>query len=375
MRAVKLALVTFALIATATAAYTGYYFHSCLGRMSECYASFRSARSGVDRSTQERLQSIHAGFTASEERVAFPVPLGEGANGIILIAPETDRVGLIATSGYSHWSPQLSSDGKRLVFVRGASSGGDRELVTCDIGSWRCSVLFRTSRQLVTPFDIGNGFVLFATNQPREGDDAKSRRFDIFSVRKGQKPTQLTNYEMFGVQSLSATKDRIVFGAEGKRGFEPSSCPPADSFKCDKSEIYALDFDPEQMKILNKPPLLKPLFTVAGHSVGPMISSDGKRVAFRNTNRQGNPWRYNLVVSDVSGTVEAGFAVQGNAFSSSAFVGNFLFVNEVFADHYRFVRIDLPSERVSGYRVEHSPEYLKTVEPINLSVDGLASAL
>ncbi|MBV5336546.1 MAG: hypothetical protein J0653_00595, partial [Deltaproteobacteria bacterium] len=97
---------------------------------------------------------------------------------------------------------------------------------------------------MVTPVDVGNGYVLFAANKPREGDEAKSRRFDIFAVRRGEQPKQLTDYEMYEVQSLSVAKDRILFGADGRHGFEPSSCPPRDLLKCDKSDIYMLDFDP-----------------------------------------------------------------------------------------------------------------------------------
>lgn len=373
MRALKSAAVFFLLIAVAAVAYIGFYFHSCLGQMQACYTSFRSARSGVDRGTQERFQSIYAGFAASEKFVAFPVPVGNGANGIMLVSLQGDRARLISTNGYSHWSPQFSSDGERLVFVRAASPSGVRELVTCETGSWRCSILFRASHQLVAPVDIGNGYVLFAANKLREGDDAKSRRFDIFAVRKGEQPTQLTDYEMYEVQSLTAARGKILFGADGRRGFEPSSCPPRDSLKCDKSDIYALDFDPQRMTVLNKPDLLRPLFIVPGYSTQPVISPDAKRVAFKNTNKQGNPWRYNTAISDISGVVEGGVPVQGYAFSAGTFVGNWLFVNEVFEDHYRVLRIDLDSKKVDGFEVKHSPEYLKTIEPIALSIDGLAS--
>ncbi len=374
MRALKFALVFFALVVAAGIAYTGFYFHSCLGRMQACYASFRSATSGVDRATQERFQSIHAGFTASEKSVAFPVPLGNGASGLILVSPETDQASLISTTGYSHWSPQFSSDGERLIFVRAAAANGERELVTCEIKSWQCSILFRTPNQLTAPVDVGNGYVLFAANQLREGDDARMRRFDIFAVRKGQQPARLTNYEMYEVQSLSVAKDKIVFGADGKRGFEPSSCPPQDSLKCDKSDIYALDFDPQQVAVLNKPALLKPLFSVLGYSTRPVVSPDGKRVAFKNTNRQGSPWRYSTVIASTNGVVDGGVPVQGYAFSTGAFVGDWLFVNEVFEDHYRVMRIDLGTKKVEGFQIKHSPEYINSLKPIVLAVDGVASA-
>lgn len=374
MRALKPALVFFVLIAAAATVYIASYFHSCFGQMHACYASFRSTRSGGDQVMQERFRSVSAGFTASEKLVAFPVPVETGRNGIVLVSLDTDRIRLISTQGYSYWSPQLSADGERLVFVRGAAISGERELVTCEINSWQCSVLFRTSRQLTTPVDVGNDYVLFVANEPRKGDDSKSRRFDIFAVRRGASPTRLTNYEMYEVQSLSIANDKIVFGADGRHGFAPSSCLPADYLKCDKSDIYALDFDRQQMVVLNRPDLLRPLFVVAGYSTRPVISADAKRIAFKNTNRQGNPWRYNMAISDVSGIVEGEVPVQGHAFSTGAFVGNELFVNEVFPDRYRVSRIDLMSNKVDGFDVKHSQEFLRTIEEVRLSVDGLASA-
>jgi hypothetical protein len=169
--------------------------------------------------------------------------------------------------------------------------------------------------------------------------------------------------------------DRIAFGAAGKRGFEQIPCAESDILKCNKSDIYVLEFASSETMITNKPAALKPRFVVAGYSVSPILSEDGKRVAFLNTNRRGNPWRYNIAVADVDGVVDGGFAVEGLAFSSGAFVGNTLLVNELFDDHYRILIADLASRQVTGFQVKHSPEYLKTVESITLSVDDLANAL
>jgi hypothetical protein len=118
--------------------------------------------------------------------------------------------------------------------------------------------------------------------------------------------------------------NKIAFGAEGKRGFEPSPCADRDSLKCDKSEIYVLEFDPSNATIPNKPTALAPRLAVAGYSISPILSGDGKRVAFLKTNRKGNPWRYNIAVANIDGVVDGGFSVEGSAFSSGAFVGDTL---------------------------------------------------
>jgi hypothetical protein len=109
---------------------------------------------------------------------------------------------------------------------------------------------------------------------------------------------------------------------------------------------------------------------VAGYSTSPIVSGDGKRVAFLNTNRKGSPWRYNIAVADIDGVVQGGFSVEGVAFSPGAFVGDTLLVNELFDDHYRVLSVDLSSGRVTGMGVKNSPAHLRSIEPITLIVDG-----
>jgi hypothetical protein len=47
----------------------------------------------------------------------------------------------------------------------------------------------------------------------------------------------------------------------------------------------------------------------------------------------------------------------------------------LFDDHYRILSADLSSRRVTGMGMKHSPEYLRTIEPITLLVDGFATVL
>jgi dipeptidyl aminopeptidase/acylaminoacyl peptidase len=330
-----------------------WWFSSCQGHMQQCYASFRGATSGVDRLTQERQRSIHGGFTASLSTVAFQIPLGDETEGIVVLDRVGDGERLIATKNYTHWSPRFSLDGERLVFVRQMVGSEDRELLSCKTSTWHCSILFRTQAALASPIDAGNGNVIFSTTVQRADG---GRGFDVFVVRKGQAPVRLTNYEAYALSPISVGGNKIAFGAEGKRGFEPSPCADRDSLKCDKSEIYVLEFDPSNATIPNKPTALAPRFAVAGYSISPILSGDGKRVAFLNTNRKGNPWRYNIAVADIDGVVDGGFSVEGSAFSSGAFVGDTLLVNELFDDHYRILSADLSSRRVTGMGIKHSPE-------------------
>jgi hypothetical protein len=138
------------------------WFTSCQGRMQQCYAAFRGFTSNVDRIVQERQRSIHGGFTASQSTVAFQTPLGDGTDGIILIARSTNQSRLISSKNYTHWSPRFSSDGERLVFLRQLVGSKERELLTCEVRTWQCSILFRTTTALSSAVDAGNGDVIFA---------------------------------------------------------------------------------------------------------------------------------------------------------------------------------------------------------------------
>jgi hypothetical protein len=97
----KYVLLALALIVGGGIAYAASLFNSCLGQMQECYASYRSLTSGVDRITQERQRSIHGGFTASPTFVAFQIPLGDGTDGIILVSRNSNDARLISAKGYS----------------------------------------------------------------------------------------------------------------------------------------------------------------------------------------------------------------------------------------------------------------------------------
>lgn len=347
----------------------GAWFYSCQGRMRDCYASYRLLTSAIPSMTQRRLHSMHGGFTASASSVAFPIPLEGNGDGIVVI--DNDRSPkLISTAGYTHWSPRFSPDGERMVFARMAAVSRERELLSCEVSTWRCAILFRTPNPLTSAVDIGNGVVLFSMNARKTDDLENSRRFDIFAIRKGGDPVRLTNYEAYEVHSLSVGGGKLVFGASGRNGFAPDPCPPTAYIKCDRSEIFALDFDPSVPAVLGKGGLLKPLFTVNGYSVKPIASADGRRVASLNTNRQGNPYRYNIAVADLDGHVDGGYAVQGIYFSPGAFVGDALFFSELFEDRYRTLRADLTSREVKGLEIKHSPENIATFEPITLAIEG-----
>ncbi|MEH2513592.1 hypothetical protein V1291_004946 [Nitrobacteraceae bacterium AZCC 1564] len=370
MKLLKYAALSIVIVIGALVVVVGGWFYSCQGRMRDCYASYRSFTRGADTMSQRRLNSMHGGFTASASSVAFPIPLAGNGDGILVMDHDKDRPKLISTAGYTHWSPRFSPDGERLIFFRMAAGGRERELLSCEVSMWRCAILFRAPDAMMSAVDIGNGVVLFSMNTRRTNDPEDRRRFDVFAIRKGRDPVRLTNYEAYELHSLSVGGGKLVFGAAGRNFSTTGACQPDNHRDCDKSEIFALDFDPSMLAVNDGAGPLKPLFSVTGSSVNPIASSDGRRIAFLNTNRAGGTWRYNFAFGDLDGHVDGGLPVRGIYFSPGAFAGDELFVNELFEDRYRIYRLDLKLKRVGQLEIKHSPEEIATFEPITLSIEG-----
>lgn len=375
MRLITVGLALVALITGASVIYGWSHFRSCEGHLQACYASYRDAVSGIDRITAQRRKAIYGGFTASTSLVAFQIPLGDDTDGIIVVDRSSKQARIISAGGYTHWSPRFSRDGERFVFGRRKVQSNEGELVSCSVGAWNCATMVRAANPLISPIEIGKGEIVFASAPAIVLAD-KSERFprkDFFLARKGERPRQLTNYQVAELGSISAGGDKLVFSADGPHGFEPRSCTSV--VDCDRSNIYALNFDVTSATIVNAPPALKLLFTIPGLSVKPEVSADGKRIAFLNTGRNAGQYRYNMILATIDGTVLRTAAVEGFALSTAAFVGDTVLFNELFDDTYRISYVDSTMNRTETFSINHSPEYLQTLERVVLSIEPSAMGL
>ncbi|MCZ8036335.1 MAG: hypothetical protein O9288_16445 [Novosphingobium sp.] len=343
------------------------WFSSCQGRMQACYASFREASSDTDPAQQERQRAIYGGFGASQSMVAFPMPLGDGTNGIVLIDRSNGKPSLIAPINYTHWSPNFSVNGERLLFARQRKGSVERELVTCKVNTWQCEVLFRANSAISSAVDIDEDTAIFAMNVPRSDEKETSRRFDLFVARKGRSLKRLTEYESLTISSISVGGNKIAFAAEGGHGLEPNRCAGSDRFKCDESNIYVRDIVRPEVALPNNPSTLKSHLVVSGYSVGVALSSDGSKVALRNTARSGNPWRYNVIIASLDGTEDREMKVEGFAFSAGAFVGDTFLVNELFDDRYQVRALNISTGHLEDLQFEILPGMPATLPSISLS--------
>lgn len=369
MRAIKIALISLALLFGGGAVFVWSKWQSC-STLRECYWSWKVLANNTDPMEGRRFSSIYDGFTASAELAAFQVPISLTTNGILLVDRAGRRAAMIAQEGYTHWSPRFSNDGERLVFVRAQASRTEQELISCTVSDWRCTLLLRSPNSILSPVDLGGGKILFALGYPviRDGKVTRYRRYDFHIVSAGRQPVKMTEFELLSLHAISVGKNRIYFQAiGGKSESKAESC--ADANKCDSSEIFSLDLDRDTDKIVNAPARLKPVVMVDGSSVKPAISADGTRLAFLNTSLEKFTFRYNLKVSDGNGDPLKTIAVTGIAFSMAAFVGDTLLVNELFKDRYRIGIFDRDLNRIDSIDVVNSPEFLNSITRIPLTVE------
>jgi hypothetical protein len=368
MRTTKIVLVLIALVMGGAATYVWSRWQPC-STVRECYWSWKAFTSNAEPMETRRFIAIHGGFTASTELVSFQVPISPTANGLILIHRASRRAAMLAQDGYTYRSPRFSDDGERLVFARAQAGQAEQELVSCVVGDWHCTTLLRSTGSISSPVDIGGGKVLFALGYPvvRNGEVTRYRRYDFHIVSPGRQPSRMTEFDLFGLHAIGVGKDRVYFSAVGgKSESKAASC--TDAIKCDSSEIFSLDLDRDGDRILNSPDKLRPAIMVEGLSVDPAISADGTRLAFLNTDRNGNPWRYNLKVSGANGDPPHTIAVSGIAFSAAAFVGETLLVNELFKDRYRVSVFDRDLNRIDTIDVPNSVEFLNSLRRVGATV-------
>lgn len=359
-------IVVAALIGVAALAVFGW-FSSCQGRMQECYASFRGAADNTDLIMRERQRAIYAGFAASHSTVAFPMPLTDGRLGIVMINRSTGLPSLVAPAGYTHWSPNFSRNGERLLLLRQIKGNSETELVSCKTEAWQCDVLYKTDSVISSVADIDDGTVIVSMSIRQSGDHERRRRFDLYVIRRGQHPERLTEYEAYTMSSLSVAADKIAFAAEGGVGLEPPRCGKTDRSKCDESNIYVLDLVRSKLAVANRPSTLRPTLVASGYTVAVALSGDGTRVALRNTARRGNPWRYNVIIAGLDGAVDRQIDVEGYAFSSGVFVGETFLVNELFDDRYRVRALNLSTRQRHDLQFDFSATTSAEPMPITLS--------
>ena len=167
-------------------------------------------------------------FTASADAIAFSVVLARDTSGLVVIDRKTGRQRLIADNKIILVGPRFSQDGQRLLFVRNQASSEDRELVSCETSSWRCSVLLRTTNTIMSPVEIDRNTILYSSS-PVTLDQTirfpnrrlRSDHYDFYLLKDGEPPRRLSDLDLYQISALNITPTQVIFSAAGPKPNNP----------------------------------------------------------------------------------------------------------------------------------------------------------
>lgn len=339
---------------------------ACNGDLRACYAILQESDS-VARARKGALTQ----FAASPSAVVFPVVMSDKTTGLLFAERQSGIAKLIVEPNHGYWSPYLSQDGERLVFIRQRVGQQNREIVTCKIGEWRCRVLLRTEDNLRSPIEIERDSIIYASSPLLVGGDGKARyaSYDFHHVRTGGVPTRLTDFRFYALHSVQVVQERIIFSAVSSRTVN-AAIPRFNPSEPNRSEIYAVGFDREP-KIPKPEKILDPLFVIGGYSINAAISANADLAVVQNSESGKGRYEFDLVVVSLNGTIQRRIRSQGLGFSPGAFVEGSILLNELFEDRYSVKRIKSPQGPIDEVlSVRNSAAELARFEKIRLIIDG-----
>jgi len=357
--------VSLIIVAVGAAAFA-YQRPPCSG-LSGCYRLLIRMEDGRTRHDEQR-NTLMMHFAASSAAVAFSVAVDDRSVGLVVFDRRSSTQRLIVESGAHFGNPYLSPDGQRLVMVKSSFEVPQRQVLSCQTATWRCTVLLQTDNSVMSPVEIDKDTILFSSSPVTIRDDGKRQywQYDLYSLKKGTAPVRLTDFKLYELGFLSPIDGKVVFGAHPA----PNS-GVLPKYKLDRTEIYSVDYDARQSQV--RPPSLPlaPLFEMSTLSIRPSVSVDGQRIAFLNVEKEkGGRYRYDLAATSLDGALQQRIKLEGIAFSRGAFVANTLVFNELFKDHYRVRQLDLTTGSVADILgLEHSDQAIENLDRIKLDVE------
>lgn len=352
------------------------YAMNCAGQMQACYASFRQA-TGSETAHDRARWNVSSEFSASARSIVFSVILGEGETALLFVDRDSGRQQIIYEPGFGFWAPYLSIDGERLVTIRRRKNTAEREILTCQIASWRCEVFLRTEDNLRSPIEIDKDTLLYASTPLRIGYEGRHlyADYDFHLLRKGEAAVHLSDFQLSELHSIGLAPDRIYFSAYGPKKDKPV-IPSIYSKKIteDRSEVYSLGFDARGSKLLVSTEMLEPQFVIGGLSIGARISADGRWAAVQNTEFGKGKYRYEIVLVDLLNGEQQRLKTESIKTSPGVFVGGTVVFNELFPRHYEVKSFDIERKELSTVlRVDHLPGELRKLDRVPLTVGKWAS--
>jgi len=310
--------------------------------------------SGSDRLAGERKFALSQ-FAASSKQIVFSTPVELSATGLIFFDRENQQTSLIYEEGVAFFAPFLSSDSKRLVFIRRSSLG--REIISCSINGWICRSLLRTENPIRSPVEIDRDTIAYASSHLIVRYDKKERynRYDIFLKKRDEAPAQVTNFGFYSLDPISVSNARILFSALNG---------PYDIYSLRIDQLRVGGITPQKASKLPLPD--KAII------VDVAVSRDDQYMSFlqaETVKGQAN-FQYNLHLANIDAVSLKTIRVEGTAMSRGVFDQDSLIYNELFEDHYRISKLNLSSNTIEEIAViRHSRPDIKSLERVKLSIE------
>jgi hypothetical protein len=307
-------------------------------------------------------------FTASPKSVAFviPTPKDVGIRALVFVDRATRQAWRIGENAYSYEQPRLSWDGERLLFVRKKKASRQHELVSCLVGTWQCRVVVRSDNDVRSPVEIDKDLVVYSSSPlVTAGDRSSYIRYELYSVKIGSGPIQISNYPLIALHSINVVDDKILFGAVTPVRTTDLYAP--------RSEIFEWPIDRTTLRVSTPVEAFKPLFFSDGFSVYPSASRDGRKIAFLNTELGKGSYRFNLMVVDRASGSRKLITLDGKNFSRAAFAEDQMLYNELLNDRYTVKAWNSSANIIDDvFEIEFSK--LESLPQITLSLPSDGSA-
>jgi hypothetical protein len=336
----------------------------CAGRLHDCYVAARMP----DRLKRMRVGALSQ-FAASKSAIAFPVVVNQNT-GLLIFDRSSGQSKVIYENGFGLWSPSFSADGTRLLLVISENGTARRQILSCVVVSWRCSVLLKTNDNLRSPVDAGNGEIVYSASPLHVvGDRAYYSDWNLYDLKPGANPVQLSKFDFYELHSINVVNGRIIFSAVGPKPDNPV-IPKSKPLAPDQSEIYAVTFNRAAGQIAKPVAPLSPLFLMGGLSIAASVSADGTRAAVTNTQTGHFRYRDDLVLID-GGRPDRRLVLKGLGFSSPAFVGETLVFSEMFDGRYDLRLFDFSDDSLRTIAsINAEPAELRKLERVHLTIEN-----
>jgi hypothetical protein len=275
-------------------------------------------------------------FTASLQSVAFVIPTPEDAHSrmLVFIDRATRQAKRIGENQFSYREPHFSQDGERLLFVRELKESRQRDIISCLVQTWQCKVVVQTDNNVHSPIEIEKDAILYSSSPlVAVGDRQHYSKYELYMVKIGDGPIQLTSSPLVTLHSINIAGDKILFGAFGSVMSKPTTSKI--DLLAPRSEIFEWTIDRNAVRITGPTEELKPVFFADGYSTNPSASEDGRKVAFHNAELGKATYRFNLMVVDTVTGSRKLIKLEGKDFSRAAFTAGQMLYNELLSDRYR----------------------------------------